>query len=73
VLLVNIVDGDSDHVMTFFDTPPMLLMFVSLGRTLEHIAKVSFQIKQLVCFVDEDYHTKPQFNYSFIVWGAKVV
>ena len=41
VLLVNIITVDRDHVMTFFDTPPMLLMFVSFGRTLEHIAKVN--------------------------------
>jgi len=40
VLVINIVKADKNDVTTFFDTPPMLLMFIALGRTLEHIAKV---------------------------------
>ena len=40
VLIVNVINPAEDDVHTFFDAPPMLLMFIALGRTLEHIAKV---------------------------------
>lgn len=57
VLLVAVAEGAPCSPVTFFDTPPMLFVFLALGRWLEHLVKVRVRSLAELCSGANDSDT----------------
>lgn len=72
ILLVAMVESAKVNPVTFFDTPPMLFVFIALGRWLEHVAKVNSETAARICRrKNEMDKTNLQGAYQFIVLPIK--